>query len=124
MTLSRQAWKEKSNVAKVEHLQTQILRTLTDIYRRDVKDSSIGFLTITEVRLTNDFSYLTIYYTILGADNKREAAKKALERSKSFVKGQLSRKVRMRKTPDLIFKYDESLDYGNRIEEGLKKVMK
>ena len=111
-------------MANIDHLQTQILRTLSDIYRRDVKDSSIGFLTITEVRLTNDFSYLTIYYTILGADNKREAARKALERSKSYVKGQLSRRVKMRKTPDIIFKYDESLDYGNRIEEGLKKVMK
>lgn len=109
---------------KLEHLQSQIQRALTDIYRRDVKDNSIGFMTITEVRLTNDYSYLTVYYTILGQDNKKEAARKALERSKSYVRRELARKVKMRKVPDLIFKYDESLEYGNRIEEGLKKVMK
>ncbi len=110
-------------MSKLDHLQTQIQRALTEIYRRDVKDSSIGFMTITEVRLTNDYSYLTVYYTILGQDNKKGAAKKALERSKSFVRRELARKVKMRKVPDLIFKYDDSLAYGNMIEEGLKKVM-
>lgn len=111
-------------MSKVDHLQTLILRTLTDIYRRDVKDDSIGFLTITEVRLTNDYSYLTVYYTILGKEEKREAAYKALERSKSFVRSRLASRVKMRKSPEIIFKYDESLDYGNRISEGLKEVLK
>ncbi len=106
----------------IKHLQSNILRALTEIYRRDVKDSSLGFMTITEIRLTNDLSYLTIYYTILGQDAKKGAAKKALERSKPFVRRQLAQKVRMRKSPDIRFKYDESLAYGNRIEEGLKKL--
>lgn len=88
-----------------------------------MKDSSIGFLTITEVRLTNDYSYLTVYYTILGQDAKREAAKKALERSKPFVRSRLANRINMRKSPQIVFKYDESLDYGNKIEEGLKKVL-
>lgn len=111
-------------MSKIDHLQTTILRTLTDIYRRDVKDDSIGFLTITEVRLTNDYSYLTIFYTVLGKEEKRTAAGKALERSKGFVKGRLAQRVKMRKVPELIFKYDASLDYGNKIEEGLKNVLK
>lgn len=110
-------------MSKLDHLQTQIQRALADIYRRDVKDSSIGFLTITEVRLTNDFSYLTVFYTILGADNKKAAAAKAIERSKPFVRRELARKVKMRKVPELVFKYDESLAYGNMIDDGLKKVL-
>ena len=111
-------------MSKREHLETNILRTLTDIYRRDVKNDKIGFLTITEVRLTNDFSYLTIYYTILGAEAKREAAAKALESSKNFVRSKLAQRVKMRKSPQLIFKYDESLNYGNKISKGLKEVIK
>lgn len=110
-------------MSKLDHLQTSILRALTDIYRRDVKDDAIGFMTITAVRLTNDYSYLTVYYTILGADNKRAAAGKALERSSKFVRSKLAQKVRMRKVPNLLFKYDESLDRGNIISEGLKKVL-
>ena len=111
-------------MSKLERLESTIQRTLTNIYRTEVKDDSIGFLTITEVRLTNDFSYLTIYFTILGGDNKKAAALKALNRSKKFVRGRLSQRVKMRKTPELLFKYDESLDYGNKISEGLKEVMK
>lgn len=110
-------------MSKLEHLQTNILRTLTDIYRKDVKDSSIGFMTITEVRLTNDYSYLTIYYTILGQETKRAAAGKALERSSKFVRSKLAHRVKMRKVPNLVFKYDESLDYGNKIQQGLKAVL-
>lgn len=108
-------------MSKLDHLQTSILRALTDIYRREVKDDAIGFMTITEVRLTNDYSYLTVYYTILGADNKREAARKALERSSKFVRSKLAQRVQMRKVPNLLFKYDASLDRGNKISEGLKK---
>lgn len=110
-------------MSKLERLESTILRALTEIYRTEVKDNNIGFLTITECRLTNDFSYLTVFYTILGQDNKKEAAKKAMERSKAFVRGRLATHVKMRKSPELIFKYDESLDYGNRIEQGLKKVL-
>lgn len=110
--------------SNIKRLETLIYRTLTDIYRREVKDDTIGFMTITEVRLTNDLSYITIYYTILGAENKTKAAQKALERSKNFVRGRLSQRVKMRKTPNLIFKYDETLDYANRISQGLKEVMK
>ncbi|MFK5883572.1 MAG: 30S ribosome-binding factor RbfA [Candidatus Izemoplasma sp.] len=111
-------------MSKLERLESTIQRTLSDIIMHDVKDSGIGFITITEIRLTNDYSYLTIYYTILGKDTKKEAARKALERSKPYIRRQLAHRVTMRKTPALIFKYDSSLEYGNRIEAGLKKVMK
>lgn len=111
-------------MSKVQRLESTIQRALTEIYRREVKDDSIGFMTITECRLTNDFSYLTIYYTILGQDPKKEAARKALERSKKFVRAKLAQRVKMRKSPQLVFKYDESLSYGNKISTGLKDVLK
>lgn len=111
-------------MSKVQRLETTIQRSLTEIYRKEVKDDSIGFLTITECRLTNDFSYLTVYYTILGSENKQAAAQKALERSKKFVRTRLAHHVKMRKSPQLVFKYDESLNYGNKISFGLKDVLK
>lgn len=110
-------------MSKLERLESTIQRTLSEIIQRDVKDSGIGFITLTEIRLTNDYSFLTVFYTILGQDPKKEAAKKALIRSTPFIKRQLAHKVKMRKTPNIIFKYDSSLEQGNRIEQGLKKVM-
>ena len=110
-------------MSKHLRLESTIQRTLTEIFSREVKDKSIGFITITEVRLTKDLSYLTVYYTILGQDTKKDAAKKALDRSKAFIRTTLAHRVNMRKSPNLIFKYDESLEYGNRIEQGLKKLL-
>ena len=110
-------------MSKHLRLESTIQRTLTEIFMREVKDKSIGFITITEVRLTRDLGYLTVYYTILGQDAKKDAAKRAIERSKAFIRSTLAHRVNMRKSPVLVFKYDESLDYGNRIEQGLKKVL-
>ena len=110
-------------MSKHLRLESTIQRALSEIFMREVKDKSIGFITITEVRLTKDLGFLTVYYSILGQDAKREAAKKAIERSKAFIRTTLARKVQMRKSPVLIFKFDESLEYGNRINQGLKDVM-
>ena len=111
-------------MSKLKRLESTIQRTLADIIRTDVKDTSIGFITLTEVRLAADYSHLTIFYTILGGDNKKESTRKALDRSKAFMRSSLARRINMRKTPQLHFKYDGTLDYANKIDRGLKEVMK
>lgn len=111
-------------MSKLDRVESNALRTLTEIYRTDVKDKAIGFMTITEVRITNDYSYLTVYYTVLGDERDKERAQEAMERSHKFVRAQFASKMNMRKVPEFRFKYDESLDYGNKIEQGLKEVLK
>lgn len=109
-------------MSKLERLESTVLRTLTNILRKDVKDPALGFITITEVRITNDLSIMKVYFTVLG-DEKDETIQ-ALERSKPFIRNQIGKNVTIRKLPEIHFIYDESLDYGNRIEKGLKKVLK
>lgn len=111
-------------MSKLDHLQTNIQRQLSKIYQTEVKDDRIGFLTITAVKLTNDYSHLTVYYTTLKEDEKRAETLDALHHSKAYVRTLLAQRVKMRKSPQIHFKYDGSLDYGNKIEQGLKKVIK
>lgn len=110
-------------MSKLKRLESTIQRTLADIIRTDVKDNAIGFITLTEVRLAADYSHLTIFYTILGGDNKKDSTKRALERSKAYIRSSLARRINMRKTPQLHFKYDGTLEYANKIDRGLKEVM-
>ncbi len=110
-------------MSKHARLESSILRSLTKILREEVKDPAVGFVTLTAVKLTNDLSYLTIFYTALDKAKKEETIK-ALERSKAFIRNRIGKHVDMRKLPALVFKYDESLDRGNEIESGLKKVIK
>ena len=58
----------------------------------------------------------------MGDQDEIEATKKALENAKGFLRSELASRVNMRKVPDLKFKYDESIAYGNRIEELLAKI--
>lgn len=111
-------------MANIERLQSNIKRSLSQIIARDVKDSKVRFVTITDLTLTSDLSFLTVYYTVLGSENKQDSVAKALERAKGFIRGQLGKQVQLRKVPALIFKYDDSLDYGNKIDRILHDIKK
>ncbi len=109
-------------MSKHKRLESSITRAMSKIIREDLKSPDIGFVTVTAVKLTNDLSHLRVYYTVLD-EEARERTQAALERSNAFIRTTLGRLVTMRKMPELTFNYDESLDTGNRIEAGLKKVL-
>ncbi|HEY8364917.1 MAG TPA: 30S ribosome-binding factor RbfA [Haloplasmataceae bacterium] len=106
---------------KIQKLERQIEKELANIFLNDVKDD-IGFITVTGVDLTNDLSYAKIYYTVLGNDDKKKAVAKRLENAKGFIRTTLGTRVQMRKLPELIFVYDQSIEYGNKIEELIEKI--
>ena len=69
-------------------------------------------------------SVALVWYTVLGNDGEIEATKKALEQAKGFLRSELAHRLDLRKTPELRFKYDESLAYGNHISEVIENLKK
>ena len=109
---------------KIKRLESTIIRVLSDILNNEVKHPDIDFLTLTATKLTSDLSHLKVYYTLLNNDEDSKAkVATALEKSKSYIRTMLVQKVKMRKSPALHFMYDESLERGNKIAAGLKKVL-
>ena len=96
-------------------LESNALRELALILRQDAKNKHLSNVTVTEVRITNDLSYMTIYYTFY--QGKEENYQKALEDCKGYLRSTLAKKLNARKMPELIFKRDTSLDYGNHIND-------
>ena len=110
-------------MSKMLKTSEQIKRHLNEIFQREVKDKKIGFLTITAVETTNDLSFSTIYYTVYGPGYSERDAKDALDRSKGFIRSALAKRMsHLRKMPELIFKLDESIKYGNKINEMLAQL--
>ncbi len=107
---------------KKERLEKIIEREVSMIIMREIKDDRIHFVTITKVSLTNDLMLATLYYTIYGTEEQIIASKKALQEAKGFIKNLLSKRLEVRKIPELIFKYDESYEEGNKIEEILRNI--
>lgn len=107
-----------------ERLASLIQRELASIVNREVKDKSFGYINLTEVKVTKDLSFATIYYTILSdEEDVLERAKKALESANATIRMELAKEIKhVRKIPELIFKFDEALAYGNHIDQILKSL--
>lgn len=100
----------------------EIKKELSQILQLEFKDPRIGFLTITGVEVTNDLTQAKVYLSVLGSEEQREATLKALARGKGFLRSELGKKIRLRVVPELIFKFDNSIDYGSKIEALLAEL--
>ncbi|ANE47578.1 ribosome-binding factor A [Paenibacillus swuensis] len=100
----------------------QIKKELSLIIQTELKDPRIGFITVTGVEVTNDLSQAKVYISVLGSDEQKTESLKALDKAKGFLRTELGRKIQLRHVPDLIFKFDSSIEYGSRIEKLLEKI--
>lgn len=107
-----------------DRLGSLIFRELVHIVNDVIKNSQIGYITLTEAKVTKDISFCTVYYTILKDDKELlEKAQQLLEENKKVIRMRLAEKIRnIRKIPDLIFKFDEALAYGNHINDLLNQI--
>ena len=101
----------------------ELYRELIAKLLREVKDPGLtGFLTVTDVALSEDRKTATVYYSILGSEAEREAAGKALERAAPYVRGLLKKQVKVKVVPTLVFQYDDTPKKASRIDELLNKL--
>jgi ribosome-binding factor A len=109
---------------RAERVGEQMKQEIMDIVNNKVKDPRVGFLTITDVELTNDLSHAKVYLTVLGSNKEIDNTFKALEKAKGFIKSELGSRMRLRIIPDLTFEYDKSIEYGNKIERMIQDLHK
>ena len=107
---------------KLERIENQIRKEVSSILQYDIKNSKFGFVTVTDVEVTRDYSFATIFVSFLNTKDLIAQDKlDELNRVKGVVRTALSKRLTIRKTPELIFKIDESYDQGNRIDEIISK---
>ncbi|MHC1697846.1 MAG: ribosome-binding factor A [Geobacteraceae bacterium] len=90
---------------------------------KGVKDPRIGFTTITAVKVAEDLHLATIYFTVIGNDAEKKATEQGLNSARGYIRKEMAKTLRMRYVPDIIFRYDESVDYGRRIDSLLNEVL-
>jgi len=106
---------------KIERLNDQFQKEISIIIQTEVKNQDIKFVTITGCEITNDLSFCKVYFTVFDT-TKKESTLKALNGAKSFIRGKLSQRIEIRHTPELKFIYDDSIDYGNKIEKLIEQI--
>ncbi|MFC2695125.1 MAG: ribosome-binding factor A [Lactobacillus sp.] len=110
---------------RIGRVEGEILRELTKILRRNIRDPRLRDVTFTAVECTNDLSYATVYYSLLTEDVQKEKDVAAgLRKAKGMMRHLLGQVLTVYKVPELIFKRDNSVLYGSNIDELIKQVKK
>ncbi len=102
----------------------QMKKELSDIIGRKIKDPRVGFVTVTDVEVSGDLQIAKVFISVLGDQEKREETLAGLNKAKGFIRAEIGQRVRLRKTPEIFFEFDESIDYGNKIETLLSELKK
>lgn len=109
---------------RVERLRELIKSELGLILQRDIKDPRIGFVSVTDVEVSNDYSHVKIFVSIMGDNETKRLAMEGLESAKGFIRTELGRRIRMRHTPEVHLIADNSIEYGSKIFQLLEEVKK
>lgn len=105
---------------KIDRLNNMFVEEISKILHEDIKDKDIDFVTITDARVTNDLSFAKIYITTL--NNDRNKVLSALNRASGFIRTLLCDRIQIRKMPEIHFVYDESIEYGKKIEDIIERI--
>jgi ribosome-binding factor A len=103
-------------------LADRISQIVAEMLERRIKDPRLGFVTVTEARLTNDLREAKVYYTVLGGDSERADTAAALASATGIIRSEVGRQIGLRHTPSLEFVADVLPDSAKRIDDLVDRV--
>jgi ribosome-binding factor A len=83
----------------------------------ELKDPRIGFVTITGVETSPDLRHAKVFISVLGSERKREKSLAGLEAAHGVLQGYIARELRLKRTPQLTFEYDPTVEHGVRMSK-------
>ncbi|WHS49911.1 30S ribosome-binding factor RbfA [Rothia sp. SD9660Na] len=108
--------------ARAARLADRIKVIVAQALERRIKDPRLGFITVTDARVTNDLQHATIYYTVFGSEEEQASTKAALESAKGILRSEVGKNITARLTPTLTFVPDEVPVNAAHIEDLLRKT--
>lgn len=110
---------------RMQKVNEELKREIGIIISQKLNNSSFqkGLISVTSVETTPDFKYAKVFVSMINVGNKKETLK-ALKKASGFVRTEIAKKVNLKYTPEIIFEFDESIEYGDRIDNILKEITK
>jgi ribosome-binding factor A len=98
-----------------EQVQHQLIKEVSDMLLRDLKDPRLGFVTVTGAEITRDLRFAKVFVSVLGTDEQRVDCMAALRRAAGRVRGEFGRRAGLRVAPEIDFREDTGIARGARI---------
>jgi ribosome-binding factor A len=107
---------------RAKQLADRIQEIVAEMLERRVKDPRLGFVTVTDARLTGDLREASVFYTVLGDESDRSSTAAALESARGLIRSEIGKQLGLRHTPSVAFFLDAVPETASHIEELLDKV--
>lgn len=112
----------KPSFKRAERVSDQMKQEIADILMRKIKDPRIGFVTVTDVDISDDLRNASVYVSVYGSDAEKQASLKGLRSASPYIRTELGKRMRMRYLPELLFRFDASVERGAHIMELLREI--
>lgn len=109
---------------RVRKIQEFIKQEVSRIILQELKDPRLGFVTVTDARITGDLREATVYVSLFGSDEEKKNTLAALSKAQGHIRSEVGKRLGIRYSPQIEFKEDESLEYGMKIESILHDIEK
>jgi ribosome-binding factor A len=103
-------------------VEDEIMALVSELLLRRVKDPRVAGVSLTHVEASRDYSTAKILYNVIGGSENIDEVQRGLDSSRRFMRSHIARRLRLRVAPELIFRYDRSLDRAMKIEELIERI--
>lgn len=108
-------------VSRAARMREEFKREASDILLK-MKDPRIGFVSVTDVEISRDLRHAKVFVSIYGDEEEKTNTLEALMHAQGFVRSEIGQRIRMRHTPEVTFRLDDSIERGDRINRLLRSV--
>jgi len=109
-----------TDTARARKLADRVREVVAEALEKRIKDPRLGFITVTDTRVTGDLQHATVFYTVYGDDDERAATAAALESAKGVLRSEVGKRIGIRLTPTLEFIADALPESALQMEELLR----
>ena len=95
---------------------------ISHIVLREMKDPRIGFVSVTDVEVSGDLRHAKVFISVYGSDKEKEETLEGLQQAQGFVRKLVGERIKIHHTPEIIFRYDDSIETGVHISEIIKDL--
>lgn len=112
------------NENRLNRVNEELKKEISQIISFELKNPEItGLISVTKVKITPDLKYAKVYVSLLNSKNEEKTIE-ALKQSAGFIRSLIAKRINLRITPELVFERDNSMEYGEKIENILKDLKK
>ena len=107
---------------RVRRLGELLKEEISKIIRREVKDPRIGFVSITDVEVSGDLRHAKVFVSVYGEEKEKKDTMEGLRKANGFIRKLVGERITTYHTPEIIFRYDDSIEHGVYISKLIDEV--